>query len=195
MPVYNSYAPCISTVATLEWQQAAADNVQALGATGVKFNIGNDADMWDEYISTALEWCDLLPSNCRLLCECHPGSVAEQPNVAADAMAEWPEERVGAIVHPLFEAIAPVDDFFSALGPRIVHAHLQIRDENNRMVNLADRPQYVRDIFGRMVEYGFDGSLTVEFVEGTRSANDEPEYLFERACENLEFIRDNWPRG
>src|SRR5206468_1199092 len=60
-------------------RERAADLVKQLGAAAVKFNFGADAARRSEMLRNLRAWSERLPVNVRLLCECHAGTIAEQP--------------------------------------------------------------------------------------------------------------------
>jgi sugar phosphate isomerase/epimerase len=167
-----------------------ADWAARCGSTGIKFNVGKDLDA-GFYADRIAEWVDLLAGNCRLLCECHHGiSIAEDPATAAKIFeAAGPRERVQAIVHT-HEDPDDIRARFDAYGDRITHVHVNFLDFTN---GLAPRLSDVVDEFATKVELltqlGFDGSWTLEFVEGVRTDNDEAGYLVAQAIDDLAVLR------
>ena len=174
-------------------RERAAQAIGDLGAAGVKFNVGADPARTPEYLQTAAEWARRLPPSVRLLCECHPGTVLETAGAAAEAFAgRWGDERVEAIVHPFTARREVLREWLERLGRRVSHAHVQIRSDDNQILRLDRRPREAREALQVLQDHGFCGSFTVEFTEGTRTAQDRPETLFENAVADLLFLREHW---
>jgi sugar phosphate isomerase/epimerase len=177
-----------------ESRRMASDAVRKLEAGGTKFNIGNNEGDWDLYVKTVNDWGLQLPEGTRVLCECHPNTLVETPEGAAKAFSEWSDNRFEAIVHPFNKDEAALKAWFEALGPRITHLHTQMRGAKDfeAFCRIEDRAEKAKTAIKIMKDYGFRGTITIEFAKGTRTENDTPEYLFENACADLAFIRENW---
>lgn len=188
MAVFNSYATFDpgGSASRLE----AARLATLLGARGVKFNLGNDAAQRDTYVQSALEWQKRLPAGTRMLCECHSGTIMEDPLVAKEVFASWGNEAFQAIVHPFTTDTAALQRWFDCLGARITHAHVQLRDESGTMQLLERQPKVVDERLRLMREAGFAGSFTLEFAEGTGSPNESMEALFDAALADLSYLRE-----
>ncbi|PUA40833.1 hypothetical protein C8Z91_01280 [Paenibacillus elgii] len=171
-------------------REAAAALVKRLRAPAVKFNLGADPAQLPVYIANVKRWAELLPSDCRILCECHPGTAAEHPDAAADMLRRLGDGPFQAIVHP-FYCMGELEDWFKKLGSAITHAHVQLRDEDNRFIRLSHRPELVKDQLAWMRRMGFRGSFTLEFTEGVR-VNEDRETLYESALEDLQILRNIW---
>ncbi len=188
--IFNSYAGLKIEHATQ--REAAACHAAELGAGAIKFNVGNDATRFDEYLINATAWADLLPESTQLWCECHPGTVLETPQDAARAFDIWDEARFGVMIHPFTTEPDVLRDWLRLLGPRVQHAHVQIRDENGRPTCLDTQPEMAHAALEILRDGGFSGSFTMEFTLGTSTANDQTEYLWENALRDLKFLRENW---
>jgi sugar phosphate isomerase/epimerase len=177
-----------------ESRRMASDAVRKLQTGGTKFNIGNNDEDWGLYVKTVNDWGLQLPEGTRVLCECHPNTLVETPEGAAKAFSEWGDSRFQAIVHPFNSTEESLKTWFEALGSRITHLHMQMRSaENFEMLSrIEDRAEKAKNTIKIMKDYGFSGTITIEFTKGTRTENDTPEYLFENACADLAFIRENW---
>ena len=171
---------------------AVADGVRTTGARGVKFNVGADPALEAVYAERVAMLADRLPDGVVLLCECHEHiSIAEDPPVAARILAAaGPPERVGAIVHT-HETEAHLRSRFDAYGDRILHVHVNFLDPatmhapvlSDRVDELVAKVELLRSL-------GFDGSWTVEFVEGVLTDHDEPGALAAQAAEDLAVLRE-----
>jgi len=192
---YNTYAPFDDRPESRAARKAAADAARELGAVGVKFNVGSDKNRRDEYLRVAEDWARSLPANCRALCECHPGTVLETPEAAAEAFPKWPPERVAAIVHPFTQSPERLGDWVRLLGPRVVHGHVQIRTEKDVLVRLDRKPREAEAALAALQPLLKQMTFTLEFTEGTRTPDDKPEVLFRNALADLEFLRKRLPPG
>lgn len=168
---------------TAEW-------VRRFGATGVKFNVGNDPAARDAYVERLARFDARVPDGVRLLCECHAGTLAEDPAVASamfDAVA--PVERLQAIVHLGRSPEAGTAAFMEGLGDRVGHVHVQLPDEGPD----TDTGALVADLRSGVEllrTFGFDGSWTIEFSHGRMTDRDEPGYVLEWATRDLLALRE-----
>lgn len=170
-------------------RQEAARLATILKARGLKFNLGAEAAQKDLYVRNALTWKGQLPPGTRLLCECHAGTIMEDPQVAKKVFDVWEDEAFQAIVHPFTTDSATLRQWFSHLGPRITHAHVQLRDASGAVQRLERQPEVVKDRLHIMKEEGFSGSFSLEFTEGTSSPDESPEMLFSSALADLQCLR------
>ena len=187
--VFNTYAPFDD--------DGAADRGRAvrlahrLRARGVKINVGKAPARLATYLRSAADWAETLGPGVRLLCECHSGSVLERPQQATEAFNRWEAERFQAVVHPFHTAAAELQTWFETLGPRITHAHVQLRGADGGLLRLERDPKGVRDTLRLMRDAGFAGSFTIEFTEGTGSPDENPETMLRNAAADLRFLREN----
>lgn len=164
--------------------------VHRIGATGVKFNVGNDSDSRDAYVERLRRFDEQVDPGVRLLCECHPGTLAEDPAVATamfDAVA--PSTRLQAIVHLGRTPGAGTAAFLDGLGDRVGHVHLQLPDEGPD----TDPGALAADLrtgVELLRSFGFDGSWTIEFSHGRMTERDEAGYILEWATRDLLALRE-----
>lgn len=188
--VFNSYvslddADPIGRAKVSDW-------VRRTGATGVKFNVGADADDELAYAERIAAWLADLPSEVSLLCECHQRiSIAEVPEVAGRIFeAAAPADRLGAIVHT-HDGDDHIRACFDAYGDRIRHVHVN----HLRFAEGLTAPalEEIADEFGTKVELlhslGFAGTWTIEFVRGVSTPDDRPDVLVEQAAADLVVLR------
>ncbi|SCW82464.1 Sugar phosphate isomerase/epimerase [Paenibacillus tianmuensis] len=171
-------------------REEAAALVKRLRAPAVKFNLGADPAQLPVYIANVKRWAEQLPADCRILCECHPGTLAEHPDAAAEILRRFGDRSFQAIVHP-FCCLGELEDWFKRLGSAITHAHVQLRDEDNHFIRVNRRPELVKDRLALMRRMGFRGSFTLEFTEGIH-VNEDREALYEAALEDLQILRNIW---
>lgn len=187
IPVYNTYVLPVAE-SRAAWGRVAED-VRRLGCSAVKFNLGGDPKRAAEYRDVVRDLAAEFAGNATLLCECHPGTIVEQPDEAAGFFEAEGLEDVRFIVHPFLIGSKKLRRWINALGSRIVHIHSQMRSDDDRMLLLEERRDAVRGQLGILLESGFEGSLSIEFVERTRTACDQPERTFETAIADLALLR------
>lgn len=193
LAIYSAY--CGFDEGQEDSRRQAAQGVHELQAQGVKFNVGNNQDKTAVYIETVREWAAGLPDGTRLLCECHPGTLMERADAAKRFFDAWPEERFQALVHPVAQQmpgmppLQSLQAWIDALGGRITHAHMQLRDTDDDFIALERNEQYVRDALTLMRDAGFCGTITLEFTAGTRAPDQTPESLYTAIVRDLEFLR------
>lgn len=172
-----------------DWERVV-EAVDRLGGQvcGIKFNLGPPLIPLEQQAEAALEWAQRLPSAVRMLCECHGGTVLEQPATAGAVFNGWPEDRFAAILHPLHADPEHLDRWFSALRGRIAHLHWQARDGEHRFCSLsAQRPLLIRTL-GGLAAAGFCGTQSIEFVKGTGRPGESAEGLFDSAAADLQTL-------
>jgi sugar phosphate isomerase/epimerase len=185
VPVFNSYASLDDDAP--EQRHAAAKQAAAAASTGLKFNVGTDATAVGMYAQRIAAWLDGLPPSVRLLCECHSGTIAEQPAVATAILdAAGPPARVGAIVHT-HESTDHLRARFDAYGDRIVHVHVNFL-EGGHAPPLADRLDELALKVELMRDLGFSGTWTIEFVHGVLTERDAPSHLIPQAARDLAVL-------
>ncbi|HHT28094.1 MAG TPA: sugar phosphate isomerase/epimerase [Firmicutes bacterium] len=188
--IFNTYAGF--GAAEMAAAQKAAEMVHEFGSAGVKFNLGREQERRTEYIDNVLAWAQTLPADTRLLCECHAGTIMENPPDAQAIFAAWEDPRCQAIVHPFERDLKKLQTWFELLGERITHAHVQLRDENGAIQRLFRNPKLVKEALHIMREEGFRGTFSIEFTEGTGKPDENKEDLFRAALDDLDFMRQTW---
>lgn len=169
-------------------REAAADWATRLRCVGIKFNVGRDATQIDDCIARLRRFADRLPEQTRLVCECHAGTVAEDPATAKRILeAVGPPERVQALVH-LGEDASTIASMFDALGDRIRHVHVNFLKQGAPV--LAEISDDLRMRVERLWKLGFEGSYTIEFVNGVGTSRDTPAELVEAAVSDLVTLRE-----
>lgn len=186
LPIYNSYIGFDDAAADARAETTAI--VTRLGATGIKYNLGGDREALDSYRRNLLAWESTLPASCRLLCECHPGSVLEDPVEAAAFFAGLDPERFGVIVHVGNADADSVTRWFDAHGSRIQHLHVQLRSADLDPATPAGKS--VLDACLRVAkDHGFAGSATLEFTRGI-GRDEDIEALYANACADMRACRE-----
>lgn len=183
--IFNSYA-CFDR----EDPEQETDITAAVrfGARGIKYNIGSDPALRKTYLKQLAAWRERVPENIRLLCECHPGTIIEQP---ADAKAFFDElglDGHGIIVHP-FSRFDSLEEWFDRFGPDVVHAHMQMPDEEGRLIRFDKRPDLAEQAIRIMQQKNYCGSYSLEFTEGVAIPGESPEMLYQNARKDLSLLR------
>ncbi len=183
--VFSSYAKMDN-----EGQAArdkAVELTKRLGAAGVKFNVQRDPSRRGIYMKNLKAWRTQFPSEVSLLCECHSGTILEEPAEARKFFDEIGPNDWGVIIHP-FRAPETVKTWFEQFGPAVTHAHLQMRD-GRKLLRLDRKPDRAKQAIRILREEGFCGSFTLEFTEGI-GPGEKIEELFRNATIDLEFLRE-----
>jgi len=188
LTIFNTY--CGFGPEDAGWRERAARQAIRLGSSALKFNVSGKADRWATERDEVRRWLDLFPKEAVLICECHPGTMVDRPETAKKMFDEWGEDRIRALVHPFTQDHDSLAAWFDALGDRIVHAHVQIRDDQNRFLRLADREEYAAGAVRLMRDRGFTGSWTLEFTRGVGGGDEDMEALYRSALEDLAFLRE-----
>ncbi len=184
--IFNSYASLEDEADTA--REAIASWVRRSGCEAVKYNVGGDAANAERYADRLRSWSEVLPEKVRLLCECHAGTAAEDPAVAARILeAAGPPERFAAIVH-LGDEPDYVDELFAALGTRIRHVHVNFLRQG--APQLEEIEADVRERIAALARHGFSGSWTIEFVSGVGTERDRPADLLAAAVRDLAVLRE-----
>ena len=189
--VYNTYA--LFGEDDAEKRKNAAKMIEYFNVDAVKFNVGDDLTQIDVYKSNLLEFADTIPSKCRLLCECHGGTILDDNKIAKDFFTDLPEGKFGIIIHP-FDSVASLQEKFDMFGSRITHVHSQlqrIENEKTLRLRLDEWPEHVSACFDVFRKYNFCGSFTIEFTGGTASVGENIDTLYENALADMAFIRKN----
>lgn len=188
--IFNTYLiPGIDPLP--EWERVV-EAVMNLGPQlrAIKFNLGKAVLPAREQVRAAVEWAALLPASVRMLCECHPGTVLEDPQAARAAFKSWPADRFGAILHPMGTAASHCDKWFDALGGRIEHLHWQARGGDNRVCALRERENVLAVAMKSLRSHNFGGTQSVEFVSGTGQPDESVDGLFREAARDLKTLRE-----
>jgi len=186
--VFNTYVSFDDDDPTERTTVAA--NVARTGARAVKVNVGDDPTSEVAYADRLAAFVGVLDPGVAVLCECHAGTVAEDPAIAARLLAAaGPVDRVQAIVHT-HEDDDHLRARFGAYGERITHVHVNHLDGALAAPRLVD----VADVLAAKAELldalGFKGSWTIEFVHGVGTTDDRPDLLIERAAADLAVLRE-----
>lgn len=184
--VFNSYAKFDDE--SSETRAKAALAAAELDVAAVKYNLGGDRGKLDEYRRNLMEWAGLLPDSCRLLCECHQGTVLENVEDAVAFFADLDPVRFGVIVHVSGGEQGQLESWMKAVGARVQHLHVQMRGPESDPQNPAARKNL--DVsFGLVKKHGFAGSVTMEFTRGI-GKDEDIEVIYANVCRDLAYCRE-----
>ncbi len=185
--IFNSY--CSFDDEGVDGRKQSAEWARCFGSSGVKFNLGSDLAMTDTYTRHLAAWLDMLPKGCRALCECHGGTVLEDPDRAAAILRPF-LDRVGIIMH----AFAGDDDdvlsrWLGTLGSAIRHVHVAggFRPTSG-IPPLRSLGETVHRRAALLRQAGFAGTWTIEFTAGVAMPPEDPARLLQAAKEDRDFL-------
>jgi sugar phosphate isomerase/epimerase len=187
--VFNGY--CTFDDAGDESRRRTAGFARRYGARGVKFNFGNEPARIDEYIRNLMAWADTLPAECRLLCECHGGTVLEVPPEAARILAPL-AGRVQVIVHAFAGERAALQQWCDLFGSAVAHVHVAGFRGKWPIIRLDEMADEARVRLAMLRSAGFKGSWTSEFTGGVAQGAEDRQTLLANAARDLAFLRENW---
>ncbi len=169
--------------------------IERVGAQGVKFNVGSDPDSIADYTERLRRFEAEVPESARLLCECHFGTVAEDPEVARtmfDSIAD--ADRLGAIVHVHPGARDEWSEPLGVLGNRVRHVHVQVA-EYPQSTSAAELSEVLRPAAEAISAASPTATWTIEFSHGMWGFGrddaefDNPAYILQSAQRDLEALR------
>jgi sugar phosphate isomerase/epimerase len=188
--IYNSYASLKEE--DQPWREEVSALAGQLGCSMIKFNFGADPARADQEVTALRQWRKVTDPAIKLLCECHPGTIAEDPARARVLLDGVESSNLGAVVHPFLPGYDEiVDQFMTHLGPYLCHAHVQARDEKdfNKIISLRSVPELVEKRLTTLQQAGFDGSFSMEFAQGTCAPDENAEDLLEEAIKDAKLLR------
>lgn len=175
--VFNTYLVFDEEPFSRYEEVAAA--ITALGAKKVKFNLENQSDLTATR-EKVLKFLSLLPSDCKMLCECHPGTVLEDPATAAAFFETLPADRFGVILHANDDP-ALVAARYDALGRWVEHLHSRTTGPEDAQLKACIR---------LLQDKGFSGTATIEFVRTSFLGQEEdPVACMNYAIEDMHALK------
>ena len=169
--------------------------IERVGAQGVKFNVGSDPDAVADYTDRLHRFEAEVPEGARLLCECHFGTVAEDPVVARDMFdAVADAERLGAIVHVHPGARDEWSEPLGVLGDRVRHVHVQVA-EYPQTTSSDELSEVLRSAAESISAASPAATWTIEFSYGMwgfgrdDAEHDYPAYILQSAQRDLVALR------
>lgn len=183
--IYNSYTGFADEDA--EARAKATEAITRLKAKAVKYNLGGDATKLDGYRRNLLAWTERMPASCRLLCECHPGTVLENVEDAVAFFKDLDPARFGVIAHVSGDAEG-LKPWFSGFSGRVQHLHVQMRGPESDPTIPENRPPFDA-CFDVAKRHGYQGSVTIEFSRGIGRGEDT-ETIYQNACADLAYCRE-----
>lgn len=179
--IFNSYVSIVNR--DDELYNSIGDAVKNLGATAVKYNFGSDIETLSQQLENLNRLTDCMPDGVKMLCECHPNTLMEVPEVAGEVFDKLDKNRFGAIIH-METASDFADRCFANYGDRICHIHCAYKNGENSFVPMDDDTENIKNYINYYLSKGFDGSLAIEFVK----FEDTAEQHYANALKDLEVL-------
>ena len=185
--IYNSY--CSMSDDDEQWREQVIKDAMALNVKAIKYNIGADKSQWETYQKNLVEFVSMIPSDIKLLCECHPGTVVDDPAQAKRFFTEAGLDDMPIIVHP-FSLVESLDEWMTLFGSSVQHMHLQMRSEDDYMsfALFEKRPELVEQAKQIWESHNYAGTFSFEFTEGTGKANDNLDTMLTNTTRDLEYF-------
>jgi sugar phosphate isomerase/epimerase len=187
--IFNSYATLDAAGAVA--RQQAVEMVNPLGAKAVKYNFGREIDALETELAALRDWRQRMPAGVQMLCECHPGTIAETPGQAKTIFDGLDSDVFGAMLHPFNNSPDSLNAWFDALGDRIRHMHVQRRADGDWQA-IGDDAGHAAEIIDICRKRGFDGNWTIEFTRGVHPPDESPDELLANATADLTFLREHF---
>ena len=156
-----------------EWSavETLVRRAERLGAGAVKMFAGRlgtadaDSDTFERSVAFARR-LEALSSECglTLIAETHPDTLCDSVDATLRVLDRVDELSLCYQPFDFGSTEQTVNDFH-ALAPHAVHVHLQGR-RGDAMSLLEDADVDYREVFDALAERGFEGALSIEFVEG-----------------------------
>jgi len=188
--LYNTYTGFTSNAEHAENRTRAIDAVEKLTARGIKYNVGRDPEDIIEYREMVTGWAYRMPESCRLLCECHPGTVIETPEAAAEFFEDLDPQRFGVMAH-LSGDNDTLEKWVTTVGPRLQHLHLQHREEDP---SSPAGQQQMNQAVAMLKQHGFSGTASIEFTRGM-GKDEDIETVYQNALADLSAYRAAWQQA
>ncbi|MDA0708817.1 MAG: hypothetical protein O3B73_01245 [bacterium] len=185
--LYNMYSEFDD--ASRAGRQSATDMIKQLRSRGVKFNVGKDPALRSEYLNNLRAWREAVPDSCVLMCECHPGTLVEEPGAARKFFDDLGIDGWQVMVHCFIPEQDVIKRWFDQFGDKVGQAHVQMRDAQRNVQRLDEDPDRVRAALKLMGDAGFSGGYTIEFSKGTREPGENIDDLWQAAKADLAFLR------
>ena len=167
----------------------------SLNAQSIKYNVGHSVADKDTYLKNLRAWRERTPRNIRLICECHPGTIIEEPAAARAFFDTAQLENHAIIIHPFNISADRLHEWCFLFPEDIRLSHLQMRaqrDSESEIQTFDSNAKLVREAVQLLTKHGYSGDFTFEFTGGIRSEHESPETLFNNALKDIELFRELW---
>jgi|SaaInlStandDraft_1057018.scaffolds.fasta_scaffold31217_3 sugar phosphate isomerase/epimerase len=170
-------------------REASAQLANKLGVSGVKFNFGNNLELIDQYRDNLLQWIEMLPQGCRMLCECHPYTVLEDRAQAQKILTPL-MDKIEIIVHPFGGNREGFQELTELWGQSITHIHVAGGGEEGFRYSPLASSSKVSERISMLKEVGSDCTWTIEFCAGVASKAEVMEELLKNASLDAQVLRE-----
>jgi hypothetical protein len=183
--LYNSYVGF--TDAEKEARDNAVKAINKLKAPALKYNLGHDSEKLEEYKKNLLAWSEAIHPDCRILSECHEGTVLDDLDIAIEFHRDLDPKRFGIIQHPA----GNTEDFkkwYDAFPEQVDQLHMQFRTPES-----DPSTKECRESLEKLAEFlkdkQFDGKATIEFTRGIGKEENINE-IYDNACSDMRCCRE-----
>jgi hypothetical protein len=183
--LYNSYVGFTDEDA--EARSKAAEAINKLQSHALKYNIGNDLEKFEEYRNNLISWSEEIHPDCRILCECHGGTLLEDLDTAIKFHKDLDPKRFGIIQHPAGN-LESFKKWQNAFPGQIEQLHMQFRTPESNPSTPECR-ESLKSLANYLKDQNFKGKLTIEFTRGI-GRDEEIDEIYENACSDLNCCRE-----
>lgn len=177
--ILSTYVETVPTGENIAHRRRLNDIARALGAEAYKYNISGPSR--EDAVRFVKDWAG--ETDVAFLCECHGGTLVEDPEVASDVIRELGSERFGAILHTL---AAEDDEFERDLAlKKDLFRHVHVQNAAKQGERTRER---IRERVDRLKEMGLGLTWSIEFSSPVYEGADN-DTCFRAAVEDMEFLR------
>jgi len=184
--IYNHYGTFSNSLDDVDMRKRAVKWINFMGVGAVKFNVGNDPALLNQYRNNVQRMADAIDGV--MLCECHANTLLEFNDDIVAFFKDLCPKKFQLMVHPFIEPNL-LDEKFEMFGSRLTHIHSQLTSDSGERICLDRWPERVNACFDVMKKHGFAGNFTVEFTELTATPGENIDDLFANTVRDLKFIR------
>jgi len=184
--VLNTY--CDFDAGSSADREKSARLARDLNVSGVKFNFGNKIECVEEYRENLIKWQKNLPAGCRLLCECHPYTVLEDMEKAAEILQPL-LDRVEIIIHAFGSVGSDWKRRLELFGKRITHIHVAGGGEEGYRYSPLASSGKIEEGLSMLEGSGIEPTWTIEFCDGVASKGEVVEDLLNNAIADAKTLR------
>ena len=176
LTILSTYVTTVPTDENVEHRRRLNHTARLLGAEAYKYNIRGPSR--EDAVRFVLDWA--AETDVLFLCECHGGTLMEEPETAAGILLELGPERFPAILHSLAAADDEFERDLALKGNMLRHVHVQRAGEERELIAARTK---------RLGEMGLALTWSIEFSAAV-SDNADNETCFAAAVEDMKFLRE-----
>ncbi len=174
--VLSTYVETVPTDENGAHRRRLNDIARVLGVEAYKYNITGEAR--DEAVRFVKDWA--AETDALFLCECHGGTMMEDPAAAAEVIRELGPERFPSILHTLVAGDEEFEKDLALKGDLLGYVH--VHSAGSHRERIAERVK-------RIGEAGLTLTWSIEFSPPVYEKGDN-ETCFAAAVEDMKFLRE-----